>query len=68
MAARAGAAGVERAVRGVRLARSSLGWHSIAVFILHRPAIQAFQAAISRVELRASARYVFLYPAMIACG
>ena len=46
---------------------SKLGRHSIAVFILHRPVIQAFQFAIARVELPASARYVFLYPATIAC-
>jgi hypothetical protein len=46
---------------------SQLGRHSIAVFILHRPVIQAMQFALARVELPASARYVLLYPATIGC-
>ncbi len=46
---------------------AKLGRHSIAVFILHCPVIQAFQFAIARVELPASARYVCLYPATIGC-
>jgi peptidoglycan/LPS O-acetylase OafA/YrhL len=46
---------------------SQLGRHSLAVFILHRPVIQAIQFAIARVDLSASARYVFLYPATVVC-
>jgi peptidoglycan/LPS O-acetylase OafA/YrhL len=46
---------------------SQLGRHSLAVFILHRPVIQAIQFAIAHVDLSASARYVFLYPATVGC-
>jgi peptidoglycan/LPS O-acetylase OafA/YrhL len=46
---------------------SQLGRYSLSVFVLHRPVIQAIQFAIARVDLSASTRYVFLYPATVGC-
>jgi peptidoglycan/LPS O-acetylase OafA/YrhL len=46
---------------------AQLGRHSLAVFILHRPVIQAIQFAIAHVDLSASLRYAFLYPSTVGC-
>ena len=46
---------------------SQLGRYSLAVFILHRPVIQATHFAVSRVDLSASARYGLLSTATVGC-
>jgi len=46
---------------------AQLGRYSLAVFILHRPVIQAIKFAIAHVGLSASARYAFMYSATVGC-